>query len=75
MLLTVLATIPFLAALGIAMLVLQATIGGSRDKILAALRCESPLTVAVSRPVNVRFSPRSARAQPMRAAPRLRVAA
>jgi hypothetical protein len=75
MLLTVLATIPFLAALGIAMLVLQATIGGSRDKILAALRCESRLTVAVSRPVNVRFSPRSARAQPMRAAPRLRVAA
>jgi hypothetical protein len=75
MLLTVLATIPFLAALGIAMVALQATFGGSRDKILAALRGESQATFAVTRPVTVRFSPRPVRAQPMRAAPRLRVAA
>jgi hypothetical protein len=75
MLLTVLATIPFLAALGIAMVALHATIGGSQEKIMAALRGEAFATVAVSRPVTVRFSPRPVRVQPMRAAPRLRAAA
>lgn len=75
MLLTALATIPFVAALGIALLALQATIGGNRAKIVAALRGETFQTVALNRPVTVRFSPRPVRVQPMRAEPRWRVAA
>jgi len=75
MLLTVLATIPFLAALGVALLALQATIGGSSDRILAALRGESVMTLAVARPVTVRFSPRPVRVQALRAEPRWRAAA
>ncbi|WP_114227963.1 MULTISPECIES: hypothetical protein [Sphingomonas] len=74
MLLTVLATLPFLAALGVAILALTATIGGSGDRILAALRGEMPSTV-VSRPVSVRFNPRPVRVQPVRAEPRWRAAA
>ena len=38
MLIAALATIPFLAALGVAMLALYATLGDSSDRILAALR-------------------------------------
>jgi len=75
MLLTVLATVPFLAALGIALVALHATIGGSRAKILAALRGELPRTIEVSRPVTVRFSPRPVRVVPTAAAPRWRAAA
>lgn len=75
MLLTVLATIPFLAALGIALLALQATISGNMTKIIAALRGDSAPTIAVSRPVSVRFSPRPVRVQPTLAAPRWRAAA
>jgi len=75
MLLAVLATVPFLAALGIAMVALQATVGGNQAKILAALRGESLPSIDVSRPVTVRFSPRPVRVSPTVAAPRWRAAA
>lgn len=75
MLLTVLATLPFVAALGLALIALHATIGGNQAKILAALRGDLPRTIAVSRPVTVRFNPRPVRVQPMRAEPRWPVAA
>jgi hypothetical protein len=77
MLLTVLATLPFLAGLSFALLTLRAVVGGNWSKIAAALRGESKLAIANStRPVAVRFSPRPERSrQPLRAEPRWRVAA
>ena len=77
MLLTVLATVPFLAGLSLAVLTLHASIGGNWNKIVAALRGQSQLAIAsATRPVIVRFSPRAERSrQPLRAEPRWRVAA
>ncbi len=76
--LTVLATLPFLAALATAVLVIAACLSEQGDKVLLALRGHSPLAqpALVTRRVVVRFSPRTA---PVRrtvsAAPRWRVAA
>jgi hypothetical protein len=75
MLLTVLATVPFLAALAVALLALEATIGGNRTRIIAALRGELPKAYPVLRPVTVRFTPRPVKVQPLRAEPRWRAAA
>ncbi len=77
MLLTVLATLPFIAALAVACIALQATVSGKGEQIVAALRGRSPLSEQLAtRPVTVKFSPRRAPARlPLRAEPRLRAAA
>jgi hypothetical protein len=77
MLLTVLATLPFVAGLSLALLSLYEVIGSNWSKIAVALRGQSKLAVAnFTRPVTVRLSPRPERSrQPLRAEPRWRVAA
>lgn len=76
--LTVLATLPFLAALAVAVLAIVSCLSADGRKVLLALRGESPLAHAAlaTRPVTVRFSPRSV---PLRrqvsVVPQLRVAA
>jgi hypothetical protein len=76
--LTVLATLPFLAGSGLAALVIASALREDGAKILLALRGQSPLAqppIAL-RPVTVRFSGRPAQVRrPVTAAPRLRVAA
>lgn len=76
--LTVLATLPFLAALGVAALTLQASVGGNWRKIVAALQGRSLLAQPLlsTRPVSVRFSGRAPSLRPARTAvPRWRAAA
>jgi hypothetical protein len=76
--LTVLATLPFLAALAVAAIAIAVCLHESGAKVLLALRGQSPLAEAalVTRPVTVRFSPRSAPVRrPISAAPRWRAAA
>jgi len=77
MLLTVLASLPFVGALAASVHVLRAELGENWGKVGAALRGESPLAMAMmTRPVTVRFSPRPAQARmAFRAEPRWRVAA
>ena len=78
MLLTVLATLPFLAALGLAAVVLGSALAENKSKVLLALKGQSPLSqpVLATRPVTVRFSSRPAPARRNAAAqPRWRVAA
>jgi hypothetical protein len=62
MLLTVLATLPFLAALGLAGVAIAATWAESGNKVLLALKGRSPLAepAFATLPVTVRFSPRPA---------------
>ena len=76
--LTVLATLSFLAAAALAALVIASALREDGGKILLALRGQSPLAQPplALRPVTVRFSERSAPVRrPVTAAPRLRVAA
>jgi len=77
MLLTVLATLPFLAAFAVATLVLSAELAANRNKITAALRGESLLAVElVTRPVTVKFNHRPVQSRVVaRVEPRWRVAA
>ncbi|HVF83680.1 MAG TPA: hypothetical protein VM913_05865 [Sphingomicrobium sp.] len=76
--LTVLATLPFLAALVLAGLAIAACLRDHGGKMLLALRGQSPLSQPAlsTRPITVRFSPRLAPvARAVTASPRLRVAA
>ena len=76
--LTVLATFSFLAAFGVAALAIASCLRDEGDKVLLALVGRSPLAEPplATRPVTVRFSPRTAYApRPVTAAPRLRAAA
>jgi len=77
MLLTVLATLPFVAAFAFAMLTLHSELSYNWHKIGVALRGESQLAVElVIRPVTVKLSPRSVQPRAtLRAEPRWRVAA
>ena len=78
MLLTVLATLPFLAALAVAVLAIAATVNGNGDKVRLALQGKSPLAAPplATRPVTVRFSPRQAPVRrALHAEPRWRAAA
>ncbi len=77
MLLTVLASLPFVGALAVSVHVLRAELSGNWVKVSAALRGESPLAMAVvTRPVTVKFNPPPAQSRPaLRAEPRWRVAA
>ena len=70
-----LSTLAFLVTFWLIGVAAFATLEGSSAKIMAALRGESTMQVQVSRPVTVRFSPRSVPVQPALAAPRWRVAA
>jgi hypothetical protein len=76
--LTVLATLSFLAGAGLAALVIASALREDGRKVMLALRGQSPLAqppLAIS-PVTVRLSGRSAPVRrPVSAAPRLRVAA
>ena len=76
--LTVLATLLFIAGAGLAVVVIASALQEDGGKILLALRGQSPLAQPplVLRPVTVRFSERSAPVRrPVTAPPRLRVAA
>lgn len=77
MLLTVIASLPFLAGLAMALFALDATLRANARKIIGALRGESPLATALeTRPVTVRFTPRTERSRPARhVEPRWRAAA
>lgn len=76
--LTVLVTLPFIAALAVAVLAIVSCLNSNGAKVLLALRGQSPLAQPplATRPINVRFNPRSAPAhRPVTVGPRLRVAA
>ena len=78
MLLTLLATLPFLGALAFAALAIAATVRVHGDKVLLALQGKSPLAAPplATRPVTVRFSPRQAPVRRvLHAEPRWRAAA
>jgi hypothetical protein len=76
--LTVIATLPFLAALALAALTILSIVHDSGAKIIAALAGRSQLSEATfaTRPVKVRFSARQVPARrSVRVAPQLRAAA
>ena len=76
--LTVLATLPFLAALAVAVIAIAACLHDNGSRVLLALQGKSPLAEGelATRPVTVRVSQRSAQARrTVSAAPRWRAAA
>jgi hypothetical protein len=72
-----LATLAFLVAIWAVVVALAETLVESGEKIMAALKGQSPLAIPVRQaPVRVRVSARSVRqARPVRARPKLRAAA
>lgn len=77
MLLTVLATLPFFAALLLAGVAIAATLTESGNKVVLALKGRSPLAepVLMTRPTTVRFTQRAVPLRTAAVQPRWRAAA